>query len=244
VSAILEMLNKTKHFSVSVSIDGIGEIHDKIRGITSAFAKVENTIDRLKELRDRYTNFTICSNAVIQHENINSLSQIKDYWGKHNITGAFSVIQAPFYTHSVQSAYNCISKYSGEDIEKMKSISPKSKGINYYLDNNFTRPLHCFAGYASVFIDPFGNIYPCNFLTGNEDYLMGNIESTEIDRIWVSQKASDIRAKVKACSYTTCWNGCEVDQTMIQFEPLARLISAVSFGYLSYYKIKGLNGFE
>ncbi len=244
VSAILEMLDKEKRFSISVSLDGAGETHDKIRGVTGAFAKVEDTIKGLKELRGRYANFSICSNAVIQHENIDSLAQIKDYWKKHNIVGAFSVIQTPFYTHSIQSAYNCISKYSREDIEKMKSTGPKSKGMNYYLDNNFTRPLHCFAGYASMFIDPFGNIYPCNFLTGNKDYLMGNIKDTGIDRIWVSRTSLDIRAKVKVCPYTACWNGCEVDQTMIQFEPLDRLIRTVSFGLLSYYKMKGLSGFE
>jgi len=198
----------------------------------------------LKELRDKYSNFIICSNAVIQPENIDFLTQIKDYWKRHNIAGAFSVIQAPFYTHSTQSAYNCISRFSREDIQQIKAIGPKSKGMNYYLDNNFRRPLHCFAGYASMFIDPFGKVYPCNFLGGNDDYLMGTIKDSEIDTVWVSRSASDSRFKVKGCPYTTCWNGCEVDQTMIQFEPVERLTKAVSFGFLSYYKIKGLNGFK
>jgi len=244
VSAILDTLNGEKRFSVSVSIDGIGELHDKIRGVAGAFTKVENTIAVLKELRDKYSNFIICSNAVIQPENIDFLTQIKDYWKRHNIAGAFSVIQAPFYTHSTQSAYNCISRFSREDIQQIKAICPKSKVMNYYLDNNFRRPLHCFAGYASMFIDPFGKVYPCNFLGGNDDYLMGTIKDSEIDTVWVSRSASDSRFKVKGCPYTTCWNGCEVDQTMIQFEPVERLTKAVSFGFLSYYKIKGLNGFK
>jgi radical SAM protein with 4Fe4S-binding SPASM domain len=244
VTKILEIFNKRKSFSVSVSLDGIGETHDTIRGVAGAFTKVDKTVNGLKKLRDRYPDFAICSNAVIQHENIDSLAQIKDYWKNHNITGAFSVIQAPFYTHSVHSPYNHISRYSREDIEKIKSIGPKSKGMNYYLDNNFTRPLHCFAGYSSMFIDPFGNVYPCNFLAGNKDYLMGNIKDTEIDRVWELGTASDIRSKIKKCSYTTCWNGCEVDQTMVQFEPLDRLVKTISFGLSSYYKIKGLDGFE
>jgi radical SAM protein with 4Fe4S-binding SPASM domain len=244
VNAILETLKNKKRFSVSVSLDGVGETHDKIRGVTGAFAKVDNTVNGLKKLRDKYPNFAMCSNAVIQHENIDALSQIKAYWENHNIAGAFSVIQNPFYTHRVRSAYNCISRYSREDIEKMKSIEPKSTGMNYYLDNYCTRPLHCFAGYSSMFLDPFGNVYPCNFLSGKSDYLMGNAKDTKIDNIWKSQTASDIRSKIKACPYTTCWNGCEVDQTMIQFEPLNRLIKTISFGSLSFYKIKGLNGFE
>jgi len=244
VSAILGALNGEKSFSISISIDGMGELHDKIRGVNGAFTKVENTIAVLKELRDKYSNFMICSNAVIQPENIDSLTQIKDYWKGHNIAGAFSVIQSPFYTHSTQSVYNCISNFGREDIEKIKSIGPKSKGMNYYLDNNFKRPLYCFAGYASMFIDPFGKVYPCNFIGGNDDYLMGDVKDMEIDRIWVSRTASEIRSKIKICPYTTCWNGCEVDQTMIQFEPVERLMKAVSFGFFSYYKMKGLNGFE
>lgn len=243
IAGILKVLRMDKCFSVSISIDGKGEIHDRVRGVKGAFKRVEDTLAGLKELRHKYLNFTIRSNAVIQPANIDYLHEIKDYWSKHDIAGAFSVIQTPFYTLCQESGYD-VRKFSGDDINNIKSVFPKSRGMNYYLDNNFKRPLHCFAGHASIFIDPFGSVYPCNFLAGNEKYRMGDIKNTGIDSVWVSQQANEIREKVKACPFLNCWNGCEVDQTMIQFEFIERLVKALSLGFFSYFRLKGLKGFE
>ncbi len=241
---ILSVINPKKHFSVSISIDGIGDIHDRIRGFPGAFANVENTISRLKILRGRHANFKIRSNTVIQPENINFLNAIKDYWSNHGIEGAYSLAQDTFYTHSPRKTIPDGVIFSREDIEKIKALNPKSKGSEYYLEHNFTRPLHCFAGYAAVFIDPLGDVYPCNFLARNEEYAIGNIRHEAIDNIWSSANASFIRAKARNCPYKSCWNGCEVDQTTVQYEPMDKLIKVFSFGITGYYKIKGLDNFR
>ncbi|MBF0557410.1 MAG: radical SAM protein [Nitrospirae bacterium] len=243
VSGILKSLPNGKFFSVSVSMDGIGEVHDRIRGIEGAFDRVEKTLAGLKDLRIEHPDFTIRSNAVIQPENIDHLGELKKYWGENKIAGAFGLIQTPFYTLSRDAGCNSV-PFGKDDIQKIKSIGPKSKGADYYLDHNCNRPLHCFAGYASMFIDPFGNVYPCNFLAEREDYQMGSIKADPVDAVWTSRVARDIRAKVKKCPYTGCWNGCEVDQTMIQFEPIERVVKAMTLGMLSYYKMKKLNNFQ
>lgn len=240
--AVLRELKEDERFSVSISIDGIGEVHDKIRGASGTFSKVENTLVFLKNLKKRYPNFIIRSNAVMQRDNIDFLDKLKEFWHSHNLEGAFSMIQAPFYTSKRDSLDN-VGGFTKEQIEKIKTANPKSRGTNYYLNNNFRRPLHCFAGHSSMFIDPLGDVYPCNFLATNKDYCMGNIANETIDNIW-SCSASGVRKKVKRCPYTDCWNGCEVEQTIIQFEAIERVIKALSFGFLSYYKMKGLGKFE
>ena len=241
--AILKTLGKNKFFSISISIDGAGKIHDEIRGVEGAFSRVEQTVDGLKTLREKYPSFLIRSNTVMQPQNIDCLAEIKNYWNKHNIKGAFSLLQAPFYTHS-ESVVETNMKFSSKDIEKIKLAHPKSVGMNYYLDNNFKRPLHCFAGYSSIFIDPLGKVFPCNFLAGNDEYVMGNIKESSIDSLWAARTAANVRKKIKSCSYVSCWNGCEVDQTMLQFEFLNRVIKLLSLGFFNYYKLRGLKGFK
>jgi len=239
---ILEKIPKNKYFSLSVSIDGIGPVHDKIRGVSGAFLNVDRTVGELTKLRAKYANFKIRSNAVIQHDNIDSIAAIKKYWDQHAIEGAFSVIQNPFYTRYEQGCRD--NYFSPDDVRKIKEAMPKSKGMNYYLENGFKRPLHCFAGYAALFIDQFGDVYPCNFLGRNESFVMGNIRDSTLDSIWVSSKAREIRDKIKKCAYTSCWNGCEVDQTMIQFEGIDKILKVLSLGCLSYYRLRGLRGFK
>jgi len=243
VEPILSSIPRGQTFSMSISLDGVGELHDTIRGVPGAFANVERTIERLKKVRERHPNLVLRSNAVIQPENVHALQALKEFWQKHQIAGAYGVIQTPFYTHSSDAAHNDVRRFSRDDIAKIKLAAPKSKGMDYYLDHNFTRPLHCFAGYSALFIDPLGAVYPCNFLCGNDAYRVGSIRQDPIDAIWSSAAISRTRAKVKVCPFKQCWNGCEVDQTLIQYEPLDRLVRAGSCGLLSYYRLKGLKDF-
>lgn len=245
VERVLVSLKGQQRFSLSVSIDGIGALHDEIRGVPGAFEKIEKTIDLLKKLRDRYPQFSLRSNAVIQQANIHSLEQIKDYWREHGIAGSFGVIQTPFYTRSDQhNIYNDIREFSKQELAVIKSVVPKSRGMNHYIDNGCQRPLHCFAGYSALCIDPFGVVYPCNFLTGNEQYRIGNLRDNGIDEIWSSAQGWKVRKKTKKCPYTQCWNGCEVDQTLIQYDVIDRAIRILSGGMLGYYRLKGMRDLE
>ena len=245
VEGILSKLNDHQHFSLSVSIDGIGALHDSIRGVPGAFDKVEKTVAALNKLRQRYPQLALRSNAVIQRDNLYELDQIKGYWDKHGISGSFGVIQMPFYTRSeVQDAQSDIREFSPEDLAVIKSATPKSRGMNRYLDDGCQRPLHCFAGHSAVCIDPFGALYPCNFLTGTEEYRIGNLKQAGFDEIWSSPEAGKVREMTGKCPYTQCWNGCEVDQTLIQYDAINKAVRVLSFGLLSYYRLKGLRELE
>src|SRR5208283_1785965 len=87
VNRILKAMPEGNNFSVSVSMDGIGEIHDKIRGVSGAFGRIEKTIAGLKVLRSEHTGFSIRSNAVVQPDNIDHLAELQEYWFEHDITG-------------------------------------------------------------------------------------------------------------------------------------------------------------
>ena len=65
--------------------------------------------------------------------------------------------------------------------------------------------LPCEAGSANFFIDPWGEVYPCNGL--EEKYWkesMGNIHNTDFSTIWNSEQAERVREKVRCCA-KNCW---------------------------------------
>jgi len=75
--------------------------------------------------------------------------------------------------------------------------------INYIRGNK--RLLPCEAGTNMFFLDPWGEIRPCN---GMEENLwfesMGNLNEKTFEEIWYGEKAREIRKKVKNCP-KNCW---------------------------------------
>jgi MoaA/NifB/PqqE/SkfB family radical SAM enzyme len=64
------------------------------------------------------------------------------------------------------------------------------------------RPLPCEAGTDVFFLDPFGNILPCN--GSDEPMIMGNLKDQSFQETWNSHKSEEIRKQVKNCS-KQCW---------------------------------------
>ena len=76
--------------------------------------------------------------------------------------------------------------------------------INYVRGGR--RLLPCEAGTENFFIDPYGEVLPCNGM--EEEYWfqsMGNLhEADDFMTIWNGQRAIEVRAKVATCP-KTCW---------------------------------------
>ena len=95
---------------------------------------------------------------------------------------------------------------------QLKESHPKSwfraffnMGLINYIEGG-RRMLPCEAGTMNFFIDPYGEVYPCNGL--EERYWkesMGNIrDSHDFMDIWTSEQAEKVRAKVRKCP-KNCW---------------------------------------
>ena len=76
--------------------------------------------------------------------------------------------------------------------------------INYVHGNR--RLLPCEAGMINFFIDPYGEVYPCNGLESKYwKESMGNIrEVDDFMKIWTSEQAERVRQLVRRCP-KNCW---------------------------------------
>jgi MoaA/NifB/PqqE/SkfB family radical SAM enzyme len=74
-----EYLPSEVPLSIKPSIDGIGEMHDYIRGVKGNFVKLEDTIDRLLALRAKNPRLLVDLGTVISNFNLHHLDEMEDW---------------------------------------------------------------------------------------------------------------------------------------------------------------------
>jgi MoaA/NifB/PqqE/SkfB family radical SAM enzyme len=90
--------------------------------------------------------------------------------------------------------------------ELLHSNNPKSwfrAYFNYGLINYINgkkRILPCEMGTDVFFVDPFGDVFPCNGM----NWKMGNLKKQSFEEIWNSEQAKKVRENVKNCP-KQCW---------------------------------------
>ena len=101
----------------------------------------------------------------------------------------------------------------------LKSKSPKKWGRAYFnhglINYIYGQPrlLPCEMGTNGFFLDPYGNVLPCNGST--EKMSMGNLHDQTWDEIWNGPQAAKVREQVKHCE-KNCWMIGSVSPAMKQ----------------------------
>jgi len=77
--------------SVSVSLDGVGENHDQIRGVPGGFKKTTETLSRMKALQ-RDHSFWLSANCVVFRANLYDLDGLMEWGSQRGIPVNFTMI--------------------------------------------------------------------------------------------------------------------------------------------------------
>lgn len=181
---------------VGISMDGIGEEHDRIRGVKGNFEKADYLLKKMLELREIYKERLVISvGTVLIDETINNIKAVQAYAKEKNVW------------HNVQW-YNNASFYGEITPEKehmrqeiMKIVSElpphmiNEKWMKWLKDEpiRFT----CFAMHTFCILKSNGDIVPC--LT-HWNSVAGNVRKNTPTEIWHSKGAKDTRTIVKNCA--------------------------------------------
>jgi MoaA/NifB/PqqE/SkfB family radical SAM enzyme len=86
VRAVSEILQTCPELQVEVdvSIDGLGETHDRIRGVVGNFTKALATLSELQALRAQWPNLTLYVNSVITQENQEEIVGMGEFFENNN----------------------------------------------------------------------------------------------------------------------------------------------------------------
>lgn len=209
---VIALAKKFPNIGIRISIEGLSQKNDELRGREGGFDRGLRTLLRLKEmgLNDIGFGCTISNN---NSRDMLSLYQLSKSLGMEFATASF---HNSYYFHKED---NVITN-KDEVCENFRTLiewqlqekHPKSwfrayfnMGLINYIEGN-RRMLPCEAGTVNFFIDPWGEVYPCNGM--EEKYWkdsMGNIHDCEdFLTLWNSPKAEQVREKVRKCP-KNCW---------------------------------------
>lgn len=189
-------------FEVGVSLDGIGEKHDKIRGIKGLFNKIDWLLHELVALRNIYKDkLNLMVGFVLTDSTVPSLERVKKYTQKMNVPfGVQWYNESSYYDNLGKNLLNS----SEPLIKAVSSLKPtiiNEMGLKLLRGKSIKFP--CFAMYTFCLLECNGNIIPCFNLW---NYKIGNVRKSSLAEIWYSSEAKKARSVIKNCQ--GCLNGC------------------------------------
>jgi radical SAM protein with 4Fe4S-binding SPASM domain len=209
---IIEMAKKYPAIGYRISIEGLSVKNDQLRGREGGFDKGLRTLLELRRMKIKDIGFGI----TVSNNNSEDMLWLYELSRNLKMQFATATFHNSFYFHKYDNVVTNkdIVCADFEDLinRLMKENDPKSwfraffnLGLINYI-NDGRRMLPCEAGTENFFIDPYGEVLPCNGMEARYWYeTMGNLtHAKDFMEIWNSEQASIVREKVANCP-KSCW---------------------------------------
>lgn len=206
---IVDMCREFPNIGIRISIEGLEETNNKIRGLDDGFNRGYTTLKKLVEMGMKDVGFGM----TVQDANAKDLVALYNLSDEMNMEFATASLHNSFYFVEAKNIIKdrMMVGQAFEDLvnELLKSKSPK-KWFRAYFNHGLInyifgqkRLLPCDMAFDTFFIDPYGDVMPCNGTKDKE--VMGNInEVTYWEELWNSSQAENVRKKVRHCD-RNCW---------------------------------------
>ena len=207
---IVELANKYPNILIRVSVEGLPKINDTKRGIKDGFDHALRTMLELKKTKCKNIGFSV----VISPDNYEDLLYLYDLCVALDVELGNSAVHNSWYFHKEDNQIE--SEKALEQHERFVKALLTSKRrhlkdrLKDYGRAYFNRSIHrrlrgdtdeyrppCGALSDFFFIDPWGNVTPCN--GSSEEWKLGNIKEDSLEHILASDKAKEAMEKVRQC---------------------------------------------
>ncbi|MGH7271980.1 MAG: radical SAM protein [Polyangiaceae bacterium] len=218
---IFDLLPKIAHHTaraqlvLNLSVDEIGDAHDRIRGADRNFEKLKLVASLIHDLKKTYPHVVLGVHTVISKLNVNRIPEIE--------RAARAIFQPDSYIAEVAenrvelktmekditpdpADYRRAVRHLGNVIRANRSTHPvarlvESLRLEYYdlaarILEEKRQIIDCYAGWASAHLAPDGNVWGCCVRAES----MGNVRDHGYDfgTIWLGPRADAFRASVRA----------------------------------------------
>ena len=210
-SAMERILETDPSVRLAVSVDGLREAHDRIRGDEGAFASAMSLIDRLtaKGWRGLRLSMTLSETNLDQLVGVAELAA-----EKHLELGVVAAHGAQTHLGVGRIAFGAMPGHLRAAFRKLigrwlRSWRPR-QWLRAHFAHNTCRLLagapwrfRCRAGEDFFFLQADGSVYSCS-VRGRR---MGNITTQEWDEIWSARAGDEAKNFVRDCP-ENCWMIC------------------------------------
>lgn len=205
---IIDLCREFPDIGIRISIEGLEETNNSIRGLEDGFNKGCTTLKKLVEMGMPDIGFGM----TVQDVNAKELVALYKLSDELNMEFATASLHNSFYFVEAKNIINdrltVGQQFENLVNELLKSNSPK-KWFRAYFNHGLInyifgqkRLLPCDMAFDTFFIDPYGDVMPCNGTKDKE--IMGNLNIQAWDELWNSSQAEVVRAKVRKCD-RNCW---------------------------------------
>lgn len=184
--------------SVKPSIDGIGAMHDYVRGIRGNWGKLEETIDRLLAVRAQNPRLHVDLGTVISNLNLHHLEEIEDWVHGRGIESyRHEIAEQRVEFHNIgdpitpppdvyEELTKRFSKKIVENIHKKAFLTRTTEAVRvtyYQVASEILKQRRqvtpCYAGLSNIHMNYDGTIWPCCILGGEQ--ALGNVRDSDYD---------------------------------------------------------------
>jgi len=194
---------------VNLSLDGVGEKHDRIRGVPGNFRRFEANYRALRELD--LPNLHIGIHSVISTYNVNDVIELFDYAlalkpdsyiteiaeerVELDTVGLDITPSAARYAAAIDQLVARIERHEFHGLARItEAFRVEYYGLVKRILVEKTQVIGCYAGWASAQIYADGTLWPCCVRADN----MGNLRDYDYDfrAIWFSPQADRVRRNI------------------------------------------------
>jgi len=213
---LIEDFDQIHHLDVQVSMDGIGEIHDWVRGVPGAFQRVVELLDQLAALRRDFQKLRIRLSAVVLPYNLPHLEALQAFASEHGFSITFTpVILSNEYYGNLQNrdllSFSSVDQriQAAEFFHKL-ARREQSSLRHHYMDVYHMllgnpRQRKCMMGFYGFVVEYNGDVYSC---VNCEKYSFGNLLNARFEELWFRPHASYVRQQVHRNCCPTCTSLC------------------------------------
>ncbi|MDR1760259.1 MAG: radical SAM protein [Fibrobacter sp.] len=212
VEKTIKLAERFPNIGIRVSIEGLEKTNNFLRGREDGYVRGLRTLKSLYEMGIKDIGF----GQTLSNYNSQDLIPLYDLSRTMNLEFATAAFHNSYYFHKQDNQISHkeeLCENLGKLINRLlQEKHPKAwfraffnLGLINYIQGN-KRLLPCEAGTVNFFIDPFGEVYPCNGLEKRYwQESMGNIRSGKtFEEIWLSEQAAKVRNCVRSCP-KNCW---------------------------------------
>lgn len=205
---IVALCKEFPNIGIRISIEGLEQTNNEIRGLPDGFNRGYETLRRLRAMGMKDVGFGM----TVQDRNAKDLVPLYELSDKLDMEFATASLHNSFYFVEAKNIIHdrpmVAQNFENLINELLNSNSPK-KWFRAYFNHGLInyiygqkRLLPCDMSFDTFFIDPYGDVMPCNGTKDKE--VMGNLNTQTFDELWNSEKAEAVRRKVRHCE-RQCW---------------------------------------
>lgn len=208
---VVHLARRFPKLGIRVSLEGLPSINDELRGMKDSFDHGLRTLLELTSAGHRDIGFS----TTISDRNASEMLHLYRLARGMGWEFATAAVHNSSYFHTTDNRIDDPDTVVGciEELvrELLSSRRPKdwfrayfNHGIIEYVRGR-PRLLACAAAHDMFFVDPWGEVLPCNGLEpGMWCTSLGNLHHTEFDSLWRSERARQARQHVRSCP-KNCW---------------------------------------